>query len=382
MFSVVLISAFGHQIMSIIGGLTNNYMHQLDLMKYEDNFSKTQSIKSKLVFGNPELCPDPYISIVIPTYNRPDFLKTAIDSALNQINPVCNYEVVVVDNEFTSLKTSKTEELIMQYQNPKLLYYQTPEIRGMVNNWNRGVLLARAKWIAFLHDDDILLLDYINRIIQLISRRKDVAGITAFFYTFHEDSDIEQVDVRRLSSVKSKIYNKLSRNKLMRLYQLDSNIMLMDVYNAPTCGSIFRKECLIESGGFDDSLFPSFDWFFLYRFCKEYKLYRSMERLGYYRAFKNTSSLEETKNAFLRDRVMFADSVYQHTRLGRAMLFLFENELNNKILNTRFSDYTEKAATGYYEQEKLKERKFRKYAYNFIVNGYWLLKERFYLFFG
>ena len=40
-----------------------------------------------------------FLSIVIPTYKRAEFLKEAIDSALNQKDVSINYEVIVVNND-------------------------------------------------------------------------------------------------------------------------------------------------------------------------------------------------------------------------------------------------------------------------------------------
>ena len=357
-------------------------MQQVDFMKFVDNFSKIKHIKSKLIFGNPELCPNPYISIVIPTYNRPNTLIIALDSALNQIEPSCNYEVIVVDNEFSNYKTSRTEDLLKKNNNPRLLYYQNAEIYGMVNNWNRCIQLARANWVAFLHDDDILLPDYINRILRLLSHKENIAGIMALFQSFNNDDDIKQSTFRHNNSFKSKLYNNLSYNKLMRLRQKDSNVMLSDIYGAPSCGSIFRKDCLIESGGFNDSFYPSFDWFFLYKYCGKYNLYRSMERLGYYRAYDNTSSLEKTKVGFFRDALLFADYVAKNTQIGRVMNYIFSNEQNNRILSAPFSDFVGKTISEYFIPSEIRKRCLRGFFYPLLLKVYWNQKTLFFLLFG
>lgn len=350
----------------------------IDLMNRVDNFSKIRGVDATLVQGNPNQCPEPFISIVIPTYKQPGFLRIALDSVLDQRNPGCTFEVVVVDNERTEQKPSETEKLMKQYNDPRLLYYQNENIDGMVGNWNQCILLARGEWVAFHHHDDILVSDYINRILGLISKRKDIAGIISSYYFFERESDIDRIKARIVTSARMKISEKLNRGKLMRLYQTDSNFTLYDMYEAPSCGSIFRKYCLLESGGFNDDFYPSHDWFFLYKYCREHRLYKSMEKLGYYRIVKNTSSLNVTKEEFIRDRILFSRFVSQRTIIGRVMQCFFYNEQNKNILCPVYSDHSSRVASGYFEPNEIRERRIRWYLYNALLSGYRMFKIRFF----
>ena len=132
----------------------------------------------------------------------------------------------------------------------------------------------------------------------------------------------------------------------------------------------------------DDIAYPSFDWFFLYSFCKKYKLYRSMERLGYYRVFANVSLQNSTKVAFIRDRMMFRDFVAKNTKVGAAIKYLFFNEQNNTILNEEYTDYEGKAASEYFEPSETKVRRLRGGIYKLIIQGYWHTKSLVWLILG
>jgi len=361
---------------------TNNMQH-IDYMAYVDSFAKTKDTKSRLTHGALELCPKPLITIAIPTYKRPGLLKIALDSALNQNVPGCQYEVLVVDNEFSPQQASETAELIKQRnQNANLLYYQNVENLGIAGNWNRCIQLARGEWVAFLHDDDILIPDYVAKIRRLMQKRKDADGIMALCFMMHEGEGAKEAAMRKPVRAVTRAYDKLSVNKLMRLRQSDSAIKISNVYGAPTCGSIFRRDSLMASGGFNDSYHPSFDWLFLYRFCSKYKLYRSMERLGYYRVFANVSLLDKTKDAFMRDRINFVDYSASHSRLGSALRRLFANEQNNTILNEEYSDYAGKAAGDYFQASEIKVRKTRLLIYRLATQGYWHMKSVICLIFG
>lgn len=348
-------------------------MQSLELMKTSDNFAKTQDIPSELKYGSVDGYPVPMISIMIPTYQRPAFLKIALESALQQTKPTCRYEVVVIDNEYSD-GVSETEALIRQYQDDRLLYYQNKQNLGLVGNWNRCITLARGEWVAYLHDDDVLMPDYLNKILQLLSKKRDIDGIMTLYHELHQGENADS-QLPRAKSVKSGLYDRLSRNKLMPLRQVDSVMKIGNVYGPPTCGSIFRRACLVSSGGFNDTLYPSFDWFYLYAYSKRFRLYRSMERLAYYRVFVNVSLKDETKAAFLRHRIQFREDVARDTRVGAFLKRFFVNEQNQALLKEEYTDHVGKIATDYFNPNELKKRRIRATLYHLLTTGYWRLKS-------
>ena len=220
-------------------------MQDFDLMKYVDNFKKTEHIKSVLVFGDPSLCPNPFISIVIPTYKRPELLKIAIQSALNQVNFICTYEIVVVDNEYSDNAITKTHELMLEFSKFNVLYYQNIKNIGMVGNWNRCISLSLGCWVSFLHDDDALAPHYLNRIEQLVTSKDRIGGISVGFHTIKDNDDIDHIIKDRLSLYSRRLFDRLCRGKLMRQYQLDSILLTYCTYSAPTCGSIFLRTLML-----------------------------------------------------------------------------------------------------------------------------------------
>lgn len=358
-----------------------NRIAPIDYMAYRDSFAVNREVKSILVSGKPELCPDPFISIVIPTYKRPEYLKYALDSALNQKDIDVSYEVIVVDNEPMGEADSQTEEIMAQYDAPNLLYYRNAENLGIAGNWNRCAQLARGRWVAYLHDDDLLIPDYVCRITKLLNRRNNAGGIMALAIELRGDCDLQGILTKPRSRA-SLMYDAISRGKLMRLRRTDSHVTIANAYGVPTCGSVFRRDLLLASGGFDERFHPSFDWFLLYRFSGYHRLYRSMERLGYYRVFINVSLSDKTKEAFLRDRLSFVRYMAAHTRTGRVLRKLFENEQNKKILHEEYTDYKGKRAEDYFELSALKDRPVRKALYHILTMTYWKVKTYWCLIFG
>lgn len=100
-------------------------------------------------------------SIIIPTYNRADFVCLAVKSLLQQDYP--NFEVIVVDDG----STDKTRELLSEIGDPRLLYYfKTNAERGAARNFGAG--LSRGDYINFFDSDDIALRNHLTTAKQQI----------------------------------------------------------------------------------------------------------------------------------------------------------------------------------------------------------------------
>ena len=87
-------------------------------------------------------------SIVIPTYNRPNYLKNCLTAAVNQ-DFLNNYEIVVVDDGGKIDLTSIIEEF-KHFNNIRLIKQNN---QGPAMARNNGVQNARGKTIVFLDDD-------------------------------------------------------------------------------------------------------------------------------------------------------------------------------------------------------------------------------------
>ena len=88
------------------------------------------------------------ISIVIPTYNRVDFLPKAIQSVLNQTYR--NWEMIIVDDG----STDNTEEIVKGYKESRIQYIVHKYNLGLSAARNTGIKKSRGEYIAFLDSDD------------------------------------------------------------------------------------------------------------------------------------------------------------------------------------------------------------------------------------
>ena len=99
--------------------------------------------------GLPAGSASPLISICIPAYNRPDYLKRLLDSIA--IQRFRNFEVIVTDDS----SNSEVANFIERSSYSFVIHYvknETP--KGTPQNWMEGIKYAKAPWIKIIHDDD------------------------------------------------------------------------------------------------------------------------------------------------------------------------------------------------------------------------------------
>ena len=86
------------------------------------------------------------VSVIIPTYNRAEYVTHAIDSVLAQT--YTDYEIIVVDDG----SADNTKDVLLPYMDRIRYIYQ--ENAGLSAARNTGIKAAKGDWIAFLDSDD------------------------------------------------------------------------------------------------------------------------------------------------------------------------------------------------------------------------------------
>ncbi|MDD3596887.1 glycosyltransferase family 2 protein [Sulfuricurvum sp.] len=91
------------------------------------------------------------VSILIPTYERPEGLKKAIQSCLAQV--YSHFEIIVTDNS----SNDKCREIIDSFHDERIKYYINEENIGPILNWRRAFEKSNGELIVLLPDDDYFL---------------------------------------------------------------------------------------------------------------------------------------------------------------------------------------------------------------------------------
>lgn len=121
---------------------------------------------------------NPLISIIIPTYNRCDFLGETLNSVINQ--RFQNWECIIVDDE----SSDYTEELVDFYCNKddRIKFFKRPVTlqKGANSCRNYGFKMSGGQFINWFDDDDIMLPDFINDKINILKPGVEIV-ICSFF---------------------------------------------------------------------------------------------------------------------------------------------------------------------------------------------------------
>jgi glycosyltransferase involved in cell wall biosynthesis len=112
----------------------------------------------------------PTVSVVIPAYNHERFIGAAIDSVLGQSFE--DLELIVIDDG----STDGTGEVIKRYNDSRLISLHQ-ENQDAYNTINRGLGLARGKFVAILNSDDVYATD---RLELLLARQRETGAHCLF----------------------------------------------------------------------------------------------------------------------------------------------------------------------------------------------------------
>lgn len=103
----------------------------------------------------------PFFSVIIPLYNKAEWISATIDSVLQQ--SIADFELIVVDNG----STDNSAAIVKSYADPRIRLIQQ-ENKGVSHARNVGIAAAKSDYLAFLDADDLWAPDFLKQISSLI----------------------------------------------------------------------------------------------------------------------------------------------------------------------------------------------------------------------
>lgn len=217
------------------------------------------------------------VSVIIPSYNRPDVSK-AVESALNQSHQ--NLEVIVVDDN----SETPVETLLEEIEDERLQIIRHDENKNGAAARNTGIDSASGDYVAFLDDDDKW---HKNKITLQLEKLEKKGPEFQACYTG------------------TRVVYPSKTQEIIETQEGDIRTELLKKKVSGSFGStlIVEKEIVDNIGGFDENFDRHQDWEFLFRVLGETKICvvekALIDRYGSYGYSTDVKTLVESKEKYL-----------------------------------------------------------------------------------
>lgn len=220
---------------------------------------------------------EPLVSVVIPAFNRHEYIQHTVDSVLTQSYK--NIQLIVVDDG----STDGTFELLQQYgKRLHLLTHPNRENRGQSAAINLGITQADGKYLAILDSDDYWAPNKLKVLVDFLEERDEIGLVYSNGYGVSASGEI--------------LYEFLPKN---HQETNDPNRVLLDCYTLLPNNSVVRKSVIDKAGAFEEGFRAAQDHDMLIRLAEITKFAYIPEFLFYYRRHANSIS---SRNALTRWR--------------------------------------------------------------------------------
>jgi len=230
--------------------------------------------------------PEPLVSVVIPTYNRPEYLQQAIASAVKQTYQ--NIEIIVSDN----CSPESPQAIIESFHDSRIRFWRHPENIGMLPNQMHAFKMARGKYVASLHDDDMWNEDFLAKLIPPLEANPNLIMAFCDQYIIDGNGKINEIETdENTRSFKRDILAPGSHQSFTKIGLVDKSI-------ATAAACVIRNH-LIDWDSIPQEVGGMWDLYLTYLCCVSgYSVYYYPERLTRYRNHEQTDTrLSGSRNA-------------------------------------------------------------------------------------
>jgi len=169
-------------------------------------------------------------TVVIPLYNKENYIRRAVDSVLSQ--NLEDFELIIINDGSTDASLSKLNDI-----NDDRLKVSTQPNKGVGEARNNGISKARFNWVALLDADDFWHTSHLSELKSIIEKFPDSGLVSTRNKIIHTESDITNVHEREKYSIVSIDYfNEASKD-------------LTIVHSSAVC---IKKSVFDTIGGFKD----------------------------------------------------------------------------------------------------------------------------------
>jgi glycosyltransferase involved in cell wall biosynthesis len=254
------------------------------------------------------------VTVIIPVYNKVEYLRDSLNSVINQT--YSNIEIIVVDDG--SNNYDKILEICNSF-NKKIRIIKLNKNSGVSVALNRGILRSNGKYINWLSHDDLFLPTKIEEQIKLLAGAEDKISITNFIIWNFEKNK------------KRKIHLKNEDFKNFK-----ENLLLKDIYNF--CTLLVPKKLYVNNL-FNEKLRYVQDYDMFLKLSKKAEFLFLNKHLFVSRVHSRQTSLVrknkwiKEKNEFYKKNIFFYLSIINNNQsilnIFRIIFFIHQKNLKN-----------------------------------------------------
>jgi GT2 family glycosyltransferase len=180
----------------------------------------------------------PMVSVIVPTHDRPDTLRVALESILAQTYR--DFEIVVVNDHGVDVQ----HVLAGLADEGRISYVRHAVNRGLAAARNTGLGVARGRFIAYLDDDDRFYPEHLETLLSTLQQGQYRVAYTDALRVIQTKRDERYATVARDRPYS----NDFDRNHLLVCNQF------------PVLCVMHERACVDAVGGFDETLTSHEDW--------------------------------------------------------------------------------------------------------------------------
>lgn len=207
---------------------------------------------------------EPILTAIVSTYNAERFMRRCLEDLLAQTIAE-RIEIVVIDSN----SPQREGEIVAEFQqhHPNIRYVRTPERETLYKAWNRGIELARGKYLTSANTDDRHRADAFALMVEALEREPEAVLAYA-------DAAVTLREEDTAGSFRPAVHLRWPEFDRRRLFQVNY------VGSQP----VWRRELHERYGVFDDSFTVSADYEFWLRIVRGERFIHVPEPVGVYLA--------------------------------------------------------------------------------------------------
>ena len=191
----------------------------------------------------------PYISVIMPCYNKEDSLNMTLESIINQ-TIFSKLEIIAIDDKSKDNTLKELRKYANRYKNIKV--YANKENKGVFATRLKGIKYANGEYIGFIDPDDKVDFEWFEELYKVAKRTKTDIIRTPSIYNWDGNDEIrENKNMFKnmeddLILISPETIDKITRNNWMTLWnRLFKKDILKPLINLPRYRINFLEDMLI-----------------------------------------------------------------------------------------------------------------------------------------